>query len=176
MKKTVVFFDTEVGVNDNKIHDIGAVKDGAVFHSASVGEFCAFFDGARFLCGHNIIHHDLEYMHKASDFRIEYKPIDTLYLSPLLFPKRPYHNLLKDDKLQNDQLNNPVNDSIKTRVLFYDECNAFAALDDRLKDIFCCLLYGVREFESFFEYLEYSAKNTDLTALVRSSLRMPFRS
>ena len=168
MKKTVVFFDTEVGVNDNKIHDIGAVKDGAVFHSASVGEFCAFFDGARFLCGHNIIHHDLEYMHKASDFRIEYKPIDTLYLSPLLFPKRPYHNLLKDDKLQNDQLNNPVNDSIKTRVLFYDECNAFAALDDRLKDIFCCLLYGVREFESFFEYLEYSAKNTDLPALVKS--------
>ena len=112
MKKTVVFFDTEVGVNDNKIHDIGAVKDGAVFHSASVGEFCAFFDGARFLCGHNIIHHDLEYMHKASDFRIEYKPIDTLYLSPLLFPKRPYHNLLKDDKLQNDQINDPVNNSI----------------------------------------------------------------
>ena len=155
MKKTVVFFDTEVGVNDNKIHDIGAVKDGAVFHSASVGEFCAFFDGARFLCGHNIIHHDLEYVKQSPEFSVKYKAIDTLYLSPLLFPKRPYHKLLKDDKLQNDQLNNPVNDSIKASVLFYDECNAFADLDDRLKDNVCCLLYGVRELDSFFEYLGY---------------------
>ena len=168
MKKTIVFFDTEIGVKDNKIHDIGAVKDDAVFHSASVGEFCAFFGGAQYLCGHNIMHHDLEYVKQSPEFSVKYKAIDTLYLSPLLFPKRPYHKLLKDDKLQNDQLNNPVNDSIKASVLFYDECNAFAALDDNLKDIFFCLLYGVREFASFFEYLEYSAKNTDLPALVKS--------
>ena len=168
MKNSVVFFDTEVGVNDNKIHDIGAVKDGAVFHSASVREFCAFFDGAQYLCGHNIIHHDLEYMRKDPDLNTVYKAIDTLYLSPLLFPKRPYHKLLKDDKLQNDQLNNPVNDSIKASVLFYDECNAFADFDDELKDILCCLLSDVREFEGFFEYVGYSAKNTDLPALVKS--------
>ena len=168
MKNSVVFFDTEVGVNDNKIHDIGAVKDGAVFHSASVREFCAFFNGAQYLCGHNIIHHDLEYMRKDPDLNTVYKAIDTLYLSPLLFPKRPYHKLLKDDKLQNDQLNNPVNDSIKASVLFYDECNAFADFDDELKDILCCLLSDVREFEGFFEYVGYSAKNTNLPALVKS--------
>ena len=168
MKNSVVFFDTEVGVNDNKIHDIGAVKDGAVFHSASVREFCSFVDGAQYLCGHNIIHHDLEYMRKDPDLNTVYKAIDTLYLSPLLFPKRPYHKLLKDDKLQNDQLNNPVNDSIKASVLFYDECNAFADFDDELKDILCCLLSDVREFEGFFEYVGYSAKNTNLPALVKS--------
>lgn len=39
--------------------------------------------------------------------------IDTLCLSPLLFPMRPYHALIKDDKLQSDSLNNPLNDSIK---------------------------------------------------------------
>ena len=55
-------------------------------------------------------------------------PIDTLYLSPLLFPHRPYHALLKDDKLQTDELNNPLNDSIKAMQLFYDEVNAFHAL------------------------------------------------
>ena len=168
MKNSVVFFDTEVGVNDNKIHDVGAVKDGAVFHSASVREFCSFVDGAQYLCGHNIIHHDLEFMLKDFDFNIDYKAIDTLYLSPLLFPKRPYHTLLKDDKLQNDQLNNPVNDSIKASVLFYDECNAFAALDDDLKNILCCLLSDVREFEGFFKYAGCGAKNTDLTVLIKN--------
>lgn len=168
MKNSVVFFDTEVSFNDNKIHDIGAVKDGAVFHSASVREFCAFFDGTQYLCGHNIIHHDLEFMRKDPDFNIEYKAIDTLYLSPLLFPKSPYHKLLKDDKLQNDQLNNPVNDSMKASVLFYDECNSFASLDKDFKDILCCLLSDVREFEGFFEYVGYSTKKTDLPALVKS--------
>jgi ATP-dependent DNA helicase RecQ len=38
--------------------------------------------------------------------------IDTLPLSPLLFPKKPYHRLIKDDKLFSDQLNNPINDAI----------------------------------------------------------------
>ena len=37
------------------------------------------------------------------------KIIDTLYLSPLLFPKRPYHNLHKY-KLQDEAFNNPVLD------------------------------------------------------------------
>ena len=30
--------------------------------------------------------------------------VDTLHWSPLLFPERPYHSLLKDDKLQQDDL------------------------------------------------------------------------
>jgi len=44
-----------------------------------------------------------------------------LFLSPLLFPEKPYHRLLKDDKLQPEELNNPVNDSKKAEELFYDE-------------------------------------------------------
>ena len=65
-------------------------------------------------------------------------PIDTLYLSPLLFPRRPYHALLKDDKLQSDELNNPVNDSEKARRLFLDEVNAFADLSEGAQaDLLC---------------------------------------
>jgi ATP-dependent DNA helicase RecQ len=62
--------------------------------------------------------------------------IDTPYLSPLLFPARPYHALLKDDKLQSNDLNNPLNDSIKARDLFYDECAVFLKTDETLKKIF----------------------------------------
>ena len=105
MKKDVVFFDTEVGLEDKRIHDIGAMRNGAAFHSSDLHGFCTFASGAEFVCGHNIVHHDLQYLKDTSISSAE--PIDTLYFSPLLFPLRHYHKLLKDDKLQSDQLNNP---------------------------------------------------------------------
>ena len=122
MAKSVVFFDTEVGVDDKKIHDIGAVRsDKGTLHTAAVSDFCAFAANADFLCGHNVVHHDMKYLAPVVDGRVPKRIIDTLYLSPLLFPKRPYHRLVKDDKLQVEELNNPVNDSQKAQTLFFDE-------------------------------------------------------
>ena len=108
MNKNIVFFDTEVSMTDEKIHDIGAVcENGLTFHSPSISDFISFIGTESVLCGHNIIHHDLKYIEKAADPSISYPVIDTLYLSPLLFPKRPYHSLVKDDKLQTDELKKP---------------------------------------------------------------------
>ena len=126
MARSIAFIDSEVGINDKRIHDLGAVRnDRATFHSASLQEFSKFTADVEFLCGHNIIHHDMAYIrpHLADSFSA--KCIDTLYLSPLLFPKRPYHALLKDDKLQVDELNNPLNDAQKAEKLFYDEVFLF---------------------------------------------------
>lgn len=156
MAKSIVFFDTEVGIDDKKIYDIGAVRaDKGIFHSASVGDFCAFVSDAEYICGHNIIHHDIKFIEEASPQKISSKAIDTLYLSPLLFPKRPYHRLLKDDKLQVEELNNPVNDSQKSKDLFFDEVNAFFNLSSEKKKIFCGLLYNFVEFQGFFDYVEF---------------------
>ena len=92
--KRIIFFDTEVGVKDQKIHDIGAVtEDDSVFHSSSVSDFLNYINKDCCLCGHNIIHHDIEYLEKQSERKILQPAIDTLYLSPLLFPERPYHAL-----------------------------------------------------------------------------------
>lgn len=44
-KKEIVFFDTEVGIDDKKVHDIGAVRNGLFFHSAQKHEFQEFVDG-----------------------------------------------------------------------------------------------------------------------------------
>mgnify|MGYP002412172435 CR=1 FL=1 len=109
--------------------DIGSVKgDGSTFHSNMTAEFIRFLQGAQYLCGHNIFQHDLKYVHDILDTAGINRSlcIDTLYLSPLLFPARPYHALLKDDKLPTDELNNPLNDSIKARDLFFDEVTAFS--------------------------------------------------
>ena len=77
------FVDVETGVNDNKIHDIGALRhDGAVFHSASKKDFTKFINNVDFLCGHNIIHHDAKYLFGES--RCRQRLVDTLYMSPPL--------------------------------------------------------------------------------------------
>lgn len=171
MKQSIVFFDTEISVQDKRIHDIGAVKENAVFHSLSVKDFCDFFQDADFLCGHNIIHHDLTYLSENKDFSINFTAIDTLYLSPLMFPMRPYHALLKDDKLQSDEMNNPVNDSIKAKDLFYDECDAFLSLNNNFKKILCGLLYKHEEFKGFFDYMDFKPENEDLSDIIKKDFK-----
>ena len=168
MKPTILFFDTEIS-EDEKIKDIGAVyENGNAFHSASINEFSDFISEADFLCGHNIIHHDLKYVLPKLN-NAQFKYIDTLYLSPLLFPERPYHALLKDDKLLSDELNNPLNDSKKAQTLFYDEVNAFLELDESKKMIYFDLLGSHEEFSGFFGYLDHSGKCDDVSALIRET-------
>ena len=137
--------DAEVGMNDKKVHDIGAIKfDGAVFHSTNKPELLRFLNNVDFVCGHNIIHHDSKYLFADSGKR--WVIVDTLYISPLLFPEQPYHRLLKDDKLLCDQMNNPVNDCEKARDLLMDEIAHWNALPSSKKQIFASLLHGIEEF------------------------------
>ena len=155
--QNLIFIDTEVGVTDKRIHDIGAVTtDGGIFHAGKIEDFKHFIQGAKFICGHNIIHHDLKYLAPHFSEGLKVQPIDTLYLSPLLFPKRPYHALLKDDKLQTDELNNPVNDCKKAQILFNDEIDAFNQLPKQLQHIFYNLLKDFPEFKGFFEYIHFN--------------------
>lgn len=156
------FVDAEVGVADKKVHDIGALSDkGAVFHSDSVTDLRQFLLSAKFLCGHNLVHHDLKFLFRK-DLPQDISVVDTFYLSPLLFPKRPYHKLLKDDKLQVDELNNPVNDCQKARALLYDEIEAFRSLPTALQEIYFSLLHGVEEFEGFFRLIDYKVSTERL--------------
>ncbi|MBQ8738964.1 MAG: RecQ family ATP-dependent DNA helicase [Clostridia bacterium] len=168
MSKSVVFFDLEIGTEDKKIHDIGAVRsDKGNLHTASVSDFCAFAADADFLCGHNVVHHDMKYLAPVVDGRVPKKIIDTLYLSPLLFPKRPYHNLHKDYKLQDEAFNNPVLDSEKAKELLFDEVNAFWQLSIEKKKIFCGLLYSFEEFQGFFDYVEFKPYKYNMVQMIK---------
>ena len=149
----IAFIDTEVNPRTKKVADYGAVReDGAVLHSSSKADFDAFVSKCDTVCGHNIINFDLKYTSLRGNSTI----IDTLFLSPLLFPKRPYHHLVKDDKLQVDELNNPVNDSMKARDLLNDEVTAWNQLTDNRKEIYYFLLNETQEFGGFFKYIGYS--------------------
>jgi ATP-dependent DNA helicase RecQ len=145
----IVFIDTEIDYHSKKILETGAVKsNGDEFRSRSLVDFKQFIDGADYLCGHNIINHDLKYLNDENTVPV----IDTLFLSPLLFPKKPYHRLVKDDKLFADELNNPLNDAKKARDLFYDEVTAYHELEPTMKIIFYHLLGSLNKFKHFFTY------------------------
>ena len=168
--KSIAFIDTEIEPKSQMILDIGSVRgDGHSFHSGSVAGFIDFLTGTQFICGHNIFNHDLKYIQKAvhdADL-IPSNVIDTLFLSPLLFPAKPYHALLKDDKLQSEDNNNPLNDSIKAKDLFYDEVAAFHQTDETLQQILYLLLNDKKEFHSFFRFIGYTNGNTNLENLIR---------
>ena len=151
----IIFFDTEINPENKQILDIGVLReDGAKLHNPSPKMFTSFIKGYRYVCGHNIIAHDLQYMNEHIAEAIpDYIAIDTLCLSPLLFPMRPYHALVKDDKLQSDSVNNPLNDSVKARELFDDEVSAYRNLPQKLQQIFCSLLANTKQFYGFFHYL-----------------------
>lgn len=148
--RNIAFVDTEVGLKDHKIHDIGALRyDGANFHQASQTALNKFLQEGKvdYICGHNLIHHDARYLQLNGIL------VDTLYLSPLLFPKRPYHHLVKDDKLMSEQMNNPVNDCEKAKELLMDEIAAWNQLSERKRKIFTLLLQNEEEFRGFLMYV-----------------------
>ena len=168
--ETITFIDTEIEPNSGRILDIGGIKsDRSSFHSRFVSEFIKFLRGSAYVCGHNIFNHDLKYIQDSINAAgltgINF--IDTLFLSPLLFPTKPYHALLKDDKLQTEEINNPLNDSIKTRDLFFTEVTAFQLLDDTLKKIFYSLLKDQKEFSAFFHFLGYQDNNINIENVIR---------
>ena len=169
--KNIAFVDTEVGLKDHKIHDIGALRDdGATFHQASQTALNQFLQEGKvdYICGHNLIHHDAHYLHLNGIL------IDTLYLSPLLFPKRPYHHLVKDDKLMSEQMNNPVNDCEKAKELLMDEIAAWNLLSENKRKIFTLLLQHEEGFRGFLMYvgtIETDETTTDVSELILSEYK-----
>lgn len=160
---TIAFFDLETNPQTQKVFDIGAVlSTGATFHQAMPTAFADFAATADFLCGHNILAHDLPYLQQQLGNR-EYGihiAIDTLLLSPLLFPQKPYHSLLKDDKLQTDERNNPLNDAQKAQTLFYDEVSAFRRLPPPFQSVLYQLLGNQQGFSAFFKYMGFTIIDT----------------
>ncbi len=165
------FVDVEVGLKDKRIHDIGALLwNGAVFHSADRRELRNFLKDVDFVCGHNIIHHDAKYLFGDEVRRCLL--VDTLFLSPLLFPERPYHRLLKDDKLVSEQMNNPVNDCEKARDLLMDEVARWQSLSPSRQLIFSTLLQDYDEFNGFLAFVNAKAGSKEsLAELIRSEYR-----
>ncbi|MCD1259238.1 RecQ family ATP-dependent DNA helicase [Paenibacillus athensensis] len=171
----IAFIDTEIEPKTGRIADIGGLlESGRTFHSSSISDFVSFLRGSRFICGHNLLNHDLNYIrHAVQAAGIDScRVIDTLHLSALLFPSKPYHRLVKDDKLQTEELNNPLNDAIQAKELFFDEITAFRKTPPALQLIFYSLLHDQKEFAAFFQYLGYAGQPVNPSEAIRREFHL----
>lgn len=162
--KNIAFVDLEAVPDCLQIEDMGAIRnDGATFHENSFSKLLEFLGTVEYMGGHNILKHDLTYLTPLYEKAACQLPkiIDTLYLSPLLFPEHPYHRLLKDDKLLTDSVNNPLNDSVKAFELFVEEIDAFEKLDRDLQYIYYSLLGNTVEFGAFFHFIDYRSDRVE---------------
>jgi ATP-dependent DNA helicase RecQ len=140
--------DLEVGRKDSKIHKLAGIRPdtGQTFHfrggdlAAALKRLDALAEGADLLVGHNVIDFDAKHLAAANpDLRLLGLPkIDTLRLSPLAFPRNPYHHLLKhyqDGGLKHASRNDPELDARQTLTLLTDEYEAFRATHQQDPDL-----------------------------------------
>ncbi|GAB6112588.1 RecQ family ATP-dependent DNA helicase [Desulfomicrobium salsuginis] len=134
-----VALDLETHPQDNLLLKIGAVdlatRTGRAFKGRfdpkrALAELDEAFGDASYLLGHNIIGHDLPWLraHYPDTALLRLPALDTLYLSPLAFPKNPYHHLVKDYKIVRSSVNDPVRDCVQATSVFLDEIEAFRLL------------------------------------------------
>lgn len=146
------FVDVEVGMKDHRVHDIGILRwDDAQYHAADRLEAIRFVRDVHFLCGHNLVHHDAKYL--LGEEQKKWVLVDTLYMSPLLFPGRYSHKLPKDEKLIDVEFNNPLSDCQKAHDLLMNEQAQWALLSEDMRLIYASLLKGQLEFEGFLLWI-----------------------
>ncbi|HBK57659.1 MAG TPA: RecQ family ATP-dependent DNA helicase, partial [Xanthomonadales bacterium] len=139
--------DLEVGRNTGRIEQLAALRadtgDTVVFPPGTLqdalGKMDALSDGAAFVIGHNLIAFDLPHLRAVDPNRrlLNMPVIDTLRLSPLAFPRNPYHHLVKhyqDGQLLGDRRNNPLLDAELALLVFRDQEDALKAMQDAAPD------------------------------------------
>ena len=126
--------DLEVDKNDH-IRAFGAVRSdtgqsysggGSAAELARLDEFAQGVDA---LLGHNLIAFDIPRLQARMPHLglLKLPRVDTLRLSPLAFPRNPYHHLVKhyqDGRLSRSQINDPELDARIALEVFADECDA----------------------------------------------------
>lgn len=164
---SIAFVDLEID-SKNKIADIGAVCGQHHFHQNRPHELINFIKSAKFICGHNFLAHDFHYLQGdlTAIGKNKMHVIDTLLLSPLLFPARPYHALDKDYKTQLEESNNPLNDCLITQALLDDQIRAFGELPIGVERIFYQLLRHQAGFGAFFDFIKFEDIDEELASLI----------
>lgn len=124
----ILSFDLEL-TRDEKLRHLGALLAARQLslkgsQEAAITALNELAQEADLILGHNILDFDLPWLARQSvrpQQLLEKPVIDTLYLSPLAFPRNPYHRLVKDYKLVRDTLNDPVADARLALSIFAEQ-------------------------------------------------------
>ncbi|MBV7270703.1 DEAD/DEAH box helicase, partial [Winogradskyella luteola] len=161
MINKILYIDIET-TKQGKIKDVGALFNGQELHESQLTKLEDWIHRAEYICGHNIVAHDIPLLERALGNEIfsNKKIVDTLLWSPLLFSDNPYHKLVKGYKIVNDSdYNNPLSDCKLTKQLLIDELNRFNELAKNIKQIYANLLSDYDTYSGFLELINYQIDN-----------------
>lgn len=171
----IIFIDTEIGKNDKKLYEFGAVfKDDSIKTNEIIkANFFLKKHSFKFVCGHNFINHDGIYLSSTilNDNLKDKFIIDTLFLSMLLFPNKKTHKLLKPYKTTLNIQNNPLGDAFQTKALFELLDAKFNSLSNEIKQIFINLLYENKYFNGYFVYKNLEPKEIDIYKIIQNDVK-----
>ncbi|MCZ6168648.1 RecQ family ATP-dependent DNA helicase [Campylobacter ureolyticus] len=171
----IIFIDTEIGKNDKKLYEFGAVfKDDSIKTNEILeADFFLKKHSFNFICGHNFIDHDGIYLSSTilNDNLKDKNIIDTLFLSMLLFPNKKTHKLLKPYKTTLNIQNNPLGDAFQTKALFELLDAKFNSLNNEIKQAFVDLLYENKYFNGYFVYKNLKPKKNDFSKIIPNDIK-----
>ncbi len=184
--RRILSLDLEVNTENHHIHAFAAVRSDSDQslkvekinrHGGHLTDALTKLDelasGAEFLLGHNLIAHDLPHLRAAAPTLrlLELPPLDTLRLSPLAFPRNPYHRLIKhyqDGQLIRDQRNDPHLDSQLALQVFAEQHQELTGLIDTHSDLLTAWHWltttteNEAGFDAFFAEIRQSKRPTDM--------------
>ena len=137
-------------------------------------------DGVSFVLGHNLIAFDLLHLEAAKpELRLLTLPaVDTLRLSPLAFPRHPYHHLVKhyqDGRLKRGRINDPELDARLALEVFGDQRRALKRAPPDLLTAWhwLCTPEGAdRALDEFFGEVRRSSRPSEREALAAIGRRL----
>ena len=136
--------DLEVDPQGGRIRAFAGVRSdidrSVTGRGTDLGELDSLAVGADFLLGHNLIDFDLPHLRAAQPRLglLRLPAVDTLRLSPLAFPRNPYHHLVKhykDGQLKRTRRNDPELDARLALGLFEDERVVLLELRDAAPEL-----------------------------------------
>lgn len=166
---SVLYIDIESDPKTNKVNELAVVYGFNEYKGPRLNTVITWVQEAAFICGHNIIEHDIPVIESnvGSVFR-DKQIIDTLLWSPLLFPAKPYHSLAKVYKGFNHRdENNPILDSKLAAEYLHDFIIRFSELPRTWQSILLNLLYNQPNYNAFFELLKIQPEEENLIELIQ---------
>ena len=178
-----ISIDLEVRKKSNRIHAFAGVRsdtgecvtysDTGRNSEPTLEELDELAEGAEFVLGHNLIEFDLPRLRaeRPSLQILQLPVIDTLWLSPLAFPRHPYHRLVKhykDGQLNRQKPNDPELDARLTLKVFSEQQEKLLATSPNLLTAWHWLTAESNEtgesgetgFDLLFETLRHSPRPT----------------
>ncbi|WP_051272575.1 RecQ family ATP-dependent DNA helicase [Fundidesulfovibrio putealis] len=155
-----VAIDLEIHPGTRRILKVGAVSPGRDEVLAIQGRFSEeeavrrldrFCRGARHLVGHHVALHDLSHLRDLWPTLelLRIPVVDTLWLSPMAFPRNPYHRLAKPYKIIARSAGDPVRDAQQALILLREEWAAFQDMEETVVGLYSRLLSMARPQDGY---------------------------